>query len=154
MGSCGLRSRCYDEAKPATESPIVMPRPIEQWHQVVKSRDAAALKELLAEDVVFVSPVVHTPQAGRPITLAYLHAAMQVLNNPSFHYLNQWYGPASAVLEFECEVEGITVNGIDMIHWNAAGHIDHFKVMVRPLKAVNKLHEMMGRALQHGAPPH
>ena len=128
-----------------------MPRPIEQWHQVVKSRDAAALKELLAQDVVFVSPVVHTPQAGRPITLAYLHAAMQVLNNDSFHYLNQWFGPDSAVLEFECVVDGITVNGIDMIHWNAEGRIDHFKVMVRPLKAVNKLHEMMGRELQRGS---
>ncbi len=128
-----------------------MPRPIEQWHQVVKSRDAAALKELLAEDVVFVSPVVHTPQAGRTITLAYLQAAMKVLNNPSFHYLNQWFGPESAVLEFECVVEGISINGIDMIHWNGAGRIDHFKVMVRPLKAVNKLHEMMGRELQRAA---
>jgi hypothetical protein len=128
-----------------------MPRPIEQWHQVVKSRDAAALEELLAEDVVFISPVVHTPQAGRPITMAYLRAAMQVLNNDSFHYLNQWYGHESAVLEFECVVEGITVNGVDMIHWNADGRIDHFKVMVRPLKAMNKLHEMMGRELQRGA---
>jgi len=133
------------------EIPIVMPRPIEQWHQVVKSRDAVALKDLLAEDVVFVSPVVHTPQAGRPITMAYLHAAMQVLNNPSFRYLNQWFGPESAVLEFECVVDDISVNGIDMIHWNADGRIDHFKVMVRPLKAMNKLHEMMGRELQRGA---
>ncbi len=130
-----------------------MPRPVEQWHQVVKSRDAAALKELLDEDVVFVSPVVHTPQAGRPITMAYLHAAMQVLNNDSFHYLNQWFAPESAVLEFECVVDGITVNGIDMIHWNADGRIDHFKVMVRPLKAMNKLHEMMGRALQRASAP-
>ncbi len=129
----------------------MMPRPIEQWHQVVKNRDAAALKELLAEQVVFVSPVMHTPQAGRPITMAYLRAAMQVLNNPSFRYLNQWFGPESAVLEFECEVEGITVNGIDMIHWDSAGRIDHFKVMVRPLKAVNKLHEMMGRELQRAS---
>jgi len=128
-----------------------MPRPIEQWHQVVKSRDAAALEELLAEDVAFISPVVHTPQAGRPITMAYLRAAKQVLNNDSFHYLNQWYGHESAVLEFECVVEGITVNGVDMIHWNADGRIDHFKVMVRPLKAMNKLHEMMGRELQRGA---
>jgi len=101
--------------------------------------------------VVFVSPVVHTPQAGRPITMAYLHAAMQVLNNPSFRYLNQWFGADSAVLEFECVVDGISVNGIDMIHWNGDGRIDHFKVMVRPLKAVNKLHEMMGRELQRAA---
>ena len=130
---------------------MVMPRPIEQWHQVVAGRDPAALKDLLAEDVVFVSPVVHTPQAGRPITMAYLHAAMQVLNNPSFRYLNQWFGADSAVLEFECVVDDISVNGIDMIHWNADGRIDHFKVMVRPLKAMNKLHEMMGRELQRGA---
>jgi hypothetical protein len=128
-----------------------MPRPIEQWHQVVNSRDSAALKDLLAEEVVFVSPVVHTPQAGRPVTMAYLQAAMKVLNNPSFHYLNQWFGPESAVLEFECVIEGISINGIDMIHWNADGRIDHFKVMVRPLKAMNKLHEMMGRELQRDA---
>ena len=127
-----------------------MPRPIEQWHQVVKDRDVRALHELLAEDVVFVSPVVHTPQEGRAITQAYLQAALQVLNNSSFRYLNQWFGADSAVLEFESVVEGITVNGIDMIHWNADGRIDHFKVMVRPLKAINKLHEMMGRELQRG----
>ena len=129
----------------------MMPRPIEQWHQVVKSRDMRALQDLLAEDVVFVSPVVHTPQAGRSITMAYLQAALQILNNDSFRYPNQWYGADSAVLEFECEVEGISINGIDMIHWNADGRIDHFKVMVRPLKAVNKLHEMMARALQRAA---
>jgi hypothetical protein len=128
-----------------------MPHTIERWHRVVQARDMQALHELLAEDVVFVSPVVHTPQAGRAITLAYLRAATEVLNNPTFRYLNHWFGPESAVLEFECVVEGITVNGIDMIHWNAAGQIDHFKVMVRPLKAVNKLHELMGRALQRAA---
>ena len=129
----------------------MMPRPIEQWHQVVKHRDMQALQQLLADDVVFVSPVVHTPQAGRTITAAYLRAALQVLNNDSFHYPQQWVGDDSAVLEFECVVEGIAINGIDMIHWNAEGRIDHFKVMVRPLKAVNKLHEMMGRELQRAA---
>ena len=137
--------------RPFDSEPHVTPRPIEQWHQLVQHRDMRALQDLLADDVVFVSPVVHTPQTGKAITSAYLHAATQVLNNPSFRYLNHWYGPDSAVLEFECEVEGITVNGIDMIHWNAAGRINHFKVLVRPLKAINKVHEMMGRALQRGA---
>ena len=131
--------------------PDVIPHPVEQWHRIVQRRDLAALQRLLADDVVFVSPVVHTPQTGRAITQAYLRAAMQVLNNPSFHYLNQLYGADSAVLEFECVVEGITVNGIDMIHWDAEGRIDRFKVMVRPLKAVNKVHEMMGRQLQAAA---
>lgn len=130
------------------------PATIERWHRLVKDRDMRALHELLAEDVVFVSPVVHTPQAGRAITQAYLQAALQVLNNSSFRYLNEWFGADSAVLEFECAVDGITVNGIDMIHWDAQGRIDHFKVMVRPLKAVNKLHELMGRELQRGAAQH
>jgi hypothetical protein len=137
--------------KRTQEKRMQVPPTIERWHHVVKSRDMRALHELLADEVVFVSPVVHTPQAGRAITQAYLQAAMVVLNNATFRYLNQWYGSDSAVLEFECVVDGITVNGIDMIHWNAQGRIDHFKVMVRPLKAVNKLHEMMGRQLQAAA---
>jgi ketosteroid isomerase-like protein len=121
---------------------------IERWHEVVRSRDLAALDALLADDVVFLSPVVHTPQAGRAITHAYLAAAMQVLNNDSFHYLNEWVGADSAVLEFACTVDGIEVNGIDMIHWNAAGRITRFKVMVRTLKAIQKLHERMAQMLQ------
>jgi SnoaL-like domain len=128
----------------------MMPTPIEHWHQIVKSRDLAALKALLADDVVFESPVVHTPQAGKAITTKYLQAAMHVLGNVSFRYLNQWYGPSSAVLEFQSSCEGIVINGVDMISWNAAGQISHFKVMVRPLKAVNKLHELMGRLLLGG----
>jgi hypothetical protein len=129
----------------------MMPTPIEQWHQIVRSRDAAALERLLADDVVFTSPVVHTPQAGRAITTKYLQAALQVLNNDSFTYLNEWYGADSAVLEFQSTVDGIVINGIDMIGWNPAGRIDRFKVMVRPLKAMNKLHEHMGRMLQRAA---
>ncbi len=129
----------------------MMPTPIEQWHQIVRSRDLAALERLLADDVVFVSPVVHTPQRGKAITTKYLQAALQVLNNDSFTYLNEWYGADSAVLEFQSTVDGIVINGIDMIGWNAAGRIDRFKVMVRPLKAMNKLHEHMGRMLQRAA---
>jgi hypothetical protein len=124
------------------------PAPIETWHQFVKTRDLAALKRLLADDVVFESPVVHTPQVGKPITTAYLAAAMQVLGNDSFRYLNEWHGATSSVLEFESTCEGILINGVDMISWNPAGQISRFKVMVRPLKAVNKLHELMGRMLQ------
>ena len=117
-------------------------------HQIVQTRDRAALQRLLADDVVFESPVVHTPQAGKPVTAMYLQAAMHVLVNDSFRYVNEWHGPSSAVLEFETTCEGILINGVDMITWNAAGQITHFKVMVRPLKAVNKLHELMGRMLQ------
>jgi hypothetical protein len=123
------------------------PIAIERWHEVVRSRDTKALSDLLDESVVFESPVVHTPQSGKAITQNYLQSAMEVLNNDSFKYLNQWFGPTSAVLEFQSSCEGILINGIDMITWNEANRITHFKVMVRPLKAVNKLHELMGRQL-------
>ncbi|MEO6971930.1 MAG: nuclear transport factor 2 family protein [Rhodoferax sp.] len=127
------------------------PTPIEHWHQVVRDRDMAALERLLADDVVFISPVVHTPQVGKAITMKYLQAALRVLNNDSFSYLNEWYGEDSAVLEFQSIVDGVVINGVDMIGWNEAGRINRFKVMVRPLKAMNKLHEHMGRMLQQGA---
>lgn len=126
----------------------MMPFPIQRWHAVVKSRDTQALGELLADEAVFESPVVHTPQLGRAITQKYLAAAMVVLNNDTFKYLNEWYGETSAVLEFQCTCDGVLINGVDIIEWNAAGRISRFKVMVRPLKAVNALHEMMGKMLQ------
>lgn len=123
---------------------------IERWHAIARSKSTTALSELIAEDAVFESPVVHTPQQGKAITVKYLTAALQVLGNDSFKYLREWQAPNSAVLEFQVVCEGITINGVDMIEWNAAGQITRFKVMVRPLKAVNKLHELMGRMLQAG----
>ena len=121
---------------------------IARWHQIARAKDTAGLDAILADDAVFESPVVHTPQLGKAITFKYLHAALHVLNNDSFTYLNQWHSERSAVLEFQSTIEGIVVNGVDIIRWNDAGLITHFKVMVRPLKAVNKLHEMMGRMLR------
>lgn len=128
------------------------PLAIENWHKAMKARDASKLDTLLANEVIFQSPVVHSPQVGKAITKVYLTAAMEVLGNDSFRYVGEWYGDTSAVLEFETEIDGIKINGIDMIAWNAAGQITNFKVMVRPLKAINKLHEMMGALLMKMAP--
>lgn len=122
--------------------------PIAAWHQVLEKRDAKVLDTLLAPDAVFHSPVVHTPQAGRAITKAYLSAALMVLGNDSFRYVREVRQGQDAVLEFELELDGIHVNGIDMIHWNEDGQITDFKVMVRPLKAVNVLHQKMAAMLQ------
>jgi SnoaL-like domain len=129
-----------------------MGTPLEAWHEIVRTRDGAALEGLLDDDVVFESPVVHTPQRGKAITTAYLRAALALLNNEKFRYLNEWLGPSSAVLEFATEVDGITLNGVDIISWNAAGKITHFKVMVRPLKAINTLHQKMGELLAAKTP--
>jgi hypothetical protein len=126
----------------------VAPAAIQGWHDYMESRDFAVLDALLAEDAVFTSPVVHTPQVGKAITFKYLKAAAHVLGNDSFRYVGEWLGETSGILEFECEIGGIKVNGIDMIGWNEAGQITTFKVMVRPLKAMNMLHQMMGAQLQ------
>ena len=125
-----------------------LPAPLAAWHQVVQSRDAKALHALLADDVVFHSPVVHTPQIGKAITFKYLMGAMQVLNSAAFRYEREIVGANDALLEFVTEIDGVQVNGIDLIRWNAAGQITDFKVMVRPLKAVNAVHAAMGAMLQ------
>ena len=118
------------------------------WHQLVASRDAKGLDALLADDVVFLSPVVHTPQAGKAITTRYLAAAFHVFFNPSFRYVREIAGPRDAVLEFQVDIDGIAVNGIDMLKWNDEGRIVEFKVFIRPLKAVNLIHQKMGEMLQ------
>ncbi|WP_298335722.1 nuclear transport factor 2 family protein [uncultured Erythrobacter sp.] len=122
---------------------------LEHWHAVISSGSSVeALSEILHEDVVFHSPVVHTPQIGRAITTAYLSAAGKTLGNDSFEYLREVVSDQTAVLEFQTEMEGIQVNGVDMITFDSDGKIIDFKVMVRPLKAVNKVWEMMGAQLK------
>lgn len=118
------------------------------WHQVVARRDAAALDALLADDVVFHSPVVHTPQRGKAITMLYLRGALQVLNTEHFRYEREIVGPRDALLEFVTQIDGLQINGIDLIRWDDSGRIIDFKVMVRPLRAVNALHQKMGELLQ------
>ena len=95
--------------------------------------------------------MVHTPQKGRTITIAYLSAAGKTLGNPNFRYLREVVDGHTAVLEFETEMEGIAVNGVDVITFDDGGQITDFKVMIRPLKAVNKVWEMMGRQLKDQA---
>ena len=124
-----------------------MSEAIERWHMVARSRDREALAALLADDVVFLSPVVHAPQRGKAITSQYLGAALRVLGEANFRYVEQWVGPSSAVLEFATTIDGIEVEGVDIIGWNADGRIDRFKVMIRPLKAIEIVRQKMAAAL-------
>lgn len=122
---------------------------IETWHKIVETLDPSLMDTLLDEDVVFHSPVVHTPQVGKRITKLYLTAAMQVLNAPGhFTYRREIIDGNVAVLEFETLIGDVTVNGVDMIEWNEEGRIIDFKVMVRPLKAINAIHQSMGNMLE------
>ncbi len=121
--------------------------PIARWHAFVARRDPALLDALLADAVVFHSPAVHRPQAGRAITAKYLLAAMQVLGTKAFRYTGEWHAERSAVLEFRTELDGIEVHGVDMIDWDAEGRITRFTVMVRPLKGLNAVVAQMAAAL-------
>ncbi len=119
-----------------------------RWHAYMEGgSDPALLSDLLADGAVFHSPVVHTPQAGKAVVMAYLVAAAHVLGNDSFHYVRELVDGNDMMLEFVTELDGVAINGVDIIRFNADGKICDFKVMVRPLKAINKVWEMMAAQL-------
>ena len=118
------------------------------WHQLVAARNTKGLDALLADGVVFHSPVVHTPQVGKAITTHYLTAAFHVFFNESFRYVREVAGPRDAVLEFQVNIDGVAVNGVDMLKWNDEGKIVEFEVLIRPLKAINLIHQKMAAMLQ------
>ena len=125
---------------------------IAAWHAYMESGgDPALLSALLSEDAVFHSPVVHTPQIGKAKVMMYLLSAAKVLGNDSFSYVREIVDGNEAMLEFTADIDGILVNGIDLIRFDESRKIIDFKVMVRPLKAVNKLWEMMAAQLQAAA---
>jgi hypothetical protein len=126
---------------------------LETWHRLVRTNDASGLRDLVAEDAIFHSPVVHTAQAGRKLTVMYLSAAFKVFFNPSFRYVREIVGAHDAMLEFETEIDGILVNGVDIIKWNDAGQIVEFKVMIRPLKGMQVIHQKMGELLAAAQKP-
>jgi len=123
-----------------------VPAPVAAWHVIVEARNAAGLAELLADDVVFRSPAVHTPQEGKELTTAYLSSAVVVLG-PTLVYKRQWHAERNAVLEFEAQLDGLTVHGVDMMEWNADGKLVEFTVMVRPFKGLERLIELMAAEL-------
>lgn len=128
------------------------PKAIARWHQLVAARDLSGLDDLLADEVVFQSPAVHTPQVGKAVTRRYLEAAQHVLMNDRFHYTGEWFRETSAVLEFETTINGLQLNGVDMIHWDESDRIVRFKVMVRPFKALQALIPLMARELESHRP--
>lgn len=122
------------------------------WHAYMASGgDPALLSAQLAENAVFHSPVVHSPQEGKAKVMLYLLSAAKVLGNESFAYVREIVDGNDALLEFTSEINGIKINGIDLIHFDDDGKIKDFKVMVRPVKAVNKLWDMMAAQLQAGS---
>ena len=122
---------------------------IARWHRYLDGELPGGLDELLAEDVVFYSPVVYTPQRGKPVATQYLEAASRTLagGEGSFEYTKQVLSGDTAVLEFEASVDGRYVNGVDIIRCDDAGRIVEFRVMMRPLQGIQAVHEQMSRRL-------
>jgi hypothetical protein len=137
---------------------------IEKWHSHLRGELPGGLDALLDDDVVFYSPIVYTPQEGKAITKLYLEAAGQTLpgdqttSNASgnggggFRYTKHVLAGDTAVLEFETTVDGKYVNGVDIIRCNDAGRIVEFRVMIRPLQAVNLVHQQMAAMLERMKP--
>jgi hypothetical protein len=119
-----------------------------EWHALATAPDPERLARLVAQDAVFHSPVVHTPQQGRALVVSYLSAAAATLGQGEFCYVRELVDGHNAMLEFTCVLDGIQVNGVDIIRFDEAGKIADFKVMIRPIKAVNKVWEMMGAQLE------
>jgi hypothetical protein len=145
---------------------------VDRWHAYMRGELAGGLDELLDDDVVFYSPIVFTPQRGKQITARYLQAATQTFGGADtvragegdrsdaggtrpgrFHYTKTVLGDDTAMLEFETTMQGKYVNGIDIIRCNERGRIIEFRVMIRPLQAVNLVHEQMKAMLESMAPP-
>jgi hypothetical protein len=121
---------------------------IHHWHTLVENRQSDKITELLADNVVLHSPVVHTEVKGKQLVSLYLHAAFHTFLNDSFQYVREFNNGNQYVLEFSTEINGITVNGVDMIVFDDNEKIVDFKVMVRPLKAINLIHQAMGQMLE------
>lgn len=122
------------------------PPAVAAWHRAVISQNLARLDDLLADDVVFRSPAVFKPQEGKLVTRHYLACAMRVLG-PTLRYVSEWYAADSAVLEFEADLDGTYVQGVDMMRWNAEDKLTSFTVIVRPLRGLEKLIELMAREM-------
>ena len=122
-------------------------KPIEKWHEIVESGESEKLSDLIDNDCVFFSPVVFSPQEGKELTIKYLSAAALVFGDESFKYTKEIINENNACLEFELELDGIKINGVDLISWNEENKINEFKVLIRPLKGVQLIHQLMGGTL-------
>ncbi|WP_330235201.1 nuclear transport factor 2 family protein [Streptomyces sp. NBC_00566] len=114
------------------------------FRAAVENRDAAAIEALLAEDVVFTSPVAFKPYGGKAITAAILRGVLRVFED--FRYVREIADPGGRdhAFVFTATVDGREIQGCDFLHFDEEGRIDDFTVMVRPLSAAQALSAAMG----------
>ncbi len=122
-----------------------------KWHLFVREKDIQALDEALAENVLFHSPVLWKPKAGKAAAMLYLSSAASVFED--FVYLRQFTGDHAVVLEFSARIGPFLVKGVDLIQLNAEGQISDFEVMVRPAKGLQALATAMAQQLALATSP-
>lgn len=111
------------------------------FREAVEARDEAAIEAMLADNVVFTSPVAFKPYPGKPITAAILRGVMRVFED--FRYIREIADGRDHALVFEAAVDGKKITGCDFLHVDDEGKIDDFMVMVRPLSGATALSEAM-----------
>lgn len=121
---------------------------LDTWHKFVNERNIHELNSFISDDVTLYSPVVFKPIKGKFMVTMYLQAAAEIIANDSFKYVREVVDKQNAILEFETEINGLSVNGVDMLQFTKDGKLKEIKVMIRPLKGVNVVHQKMAEYLE------
>jgi hypothetical protein len=120
---------------------------LQQWHAMINTADLKGLPGLLDANVVFRSPMAHTPYPGAAVVSMILNTVFQVFEEFKYHRELATADGLNVVLEFSATVSGKELKGIDMIRFNEQGKMVEFEVMVRPLSGLQALGEQMGQRL-------
>lgn len=121
---------------------------LDTWHKFVNERNIHKLNSFISDDVTLFSPVVFKPIKGKFMVTMYLQAAAEIIANDNFKYVREVVDKQNAILEFETEINGLSVNGVDMLQFTKDGKLKEIKVMIRPLKGVNVVHQKMAEYLE------
>jgi len=121
---------------------------LDTWHKFVNERNIHELNSFISDDVTLFSPVVFKPIKGKFMVTMYLQAAAEIIANDNFKYVREVVDKQNAILEFETEINGLSVNGVDMLQFTKDGKLKEIKVMIRPIKGVNVVHQKMAEYLE------
>jgi len=119
----------------------------QRWRDLFAMENMPPVRDMLAEDIQMHSPAMHQVQRGPDLIADYITAAHEIFTRWDLDYVRAFQNGNEICMEFEGEIEGVTLNGVDIIRWNADDKIDDFKIMIRPASGLKKLGEVMVKIL-------
>lgn len=125
---------------------------IELWHKMLETRDMSILNDLLAEDIVFKSPVAFSPYSGKQLVFFILTNVIQIFENFTYHREFYTEDGLNVVLEFSANIGEKKLKGIDMIRFNEQCQMVDFEVMIRPKSGLEALAALMGEKMSAFSP--